>query len=121
MHKYIPVFVWLIFTLAAFFAVVYKAAMTAGSETHPYMTFKGYFDSKPLTVIFRFIVAQLFYFLVVQNPALLGGFVVGSMVEGFKASPIILAIALGLSSDKGADVLLTIGAWLLKKVLGAFQ
>jgi hypothetical protein len=118
---FVPYLVWMAFTLLAVFAVIYKAAMAAGSELHPFSTVRGYFSAKPLTTIMRFILAQIFYFAVVQNPALLGSFFVGSALDGVKASPLILAGLLGLSSDKGADIIIVVGTWLYNKVTKAFS
>lgn len=114
--------IWLVFTLAGIFAIVYKAAMTAGSEQHPFTTFIGYFDAKPLTVSFRFILGQLAYFVIVKNPHALGGFFFsGSVFEQITVGPVVLAIACGLASDKLSDVVMVICTWAFNKITGYFS
>lgn len=116
------VMIWLLFTVAQLFKLVYKAAMAAGSELHPFRTVQGYFDAKPLTCIFRLILGQLMYFIILSNQHLLGGFLFGgSTMQGLRIGPVVLALICGLASDSLADIIQVAGAWILKKVNAFFS
>jgi hypothetical protein len=115
------VYYWLTFALAGFFAIMYKAVMSAGSELTPWRTTKGYLKQKPVSTAMRFLLAQLAYFWVLANPSVMGNVFDGVAVfSKVSFSPYILAGVFGLASDKVADVVMTIGSWIAKKFSSIF-
>jgi hypothetical protein len=114
------IIIWTAFTIAAIFAVVYKAVMSAGSELHAFSTTLGYFRARPITVILHFLLGQIGFAIILSNPSWVGNAFTGSVLDGVKVGPIVLALLVGLSSDKVADVLITIGTFLYKKITAAF-
>lgn len=113
---------WAVFTLAGIFAIIYKAAMSAGSELTPFHTAIGYVRAKPLTTLLRFLVAQLIYFVLIDNPALVGDLFAGAeFASKVKVAPFVLALALGLASDKLSDIGITAVTWAYNRAMGLFK
>jgi hypothetical protein len=113
---------WLAFTVASLLAIVYKAVMSAGSELTPFSTAWGYFRHQPVTVVTRFLLAQVLYFAIWDNPALVGDLFGKVTGFGLVVMPTrwYLALALGLASDKLADLVMIAAAFAYARFLAVF-
>lgn len=109
---------WSIFAATCLFAFAYKAVMATGSEDHVFQKVKTYFVTRPMTVIMRFLLAQMLYFFVFANPKVLGGFLFGDASARVTFGPCLLASALGLSGDKSGDVVIVFATFVFNKVTG---
>jgi hypothetical protein len=113
------IIIWTAYTIAALFAIVYKAVMASGSELHAFSTTLGYFKAKPITTVNRFALGQIGFAVITSNPSWVGNALTGSALDGVKVGPIVLALLVGLSSDKVADIILTAGEFIFKKITAA--
>lgn len=118
MHHHSHVVLWAVFALTGLFAIFYKAVMSSKSDVTNFHTVAAYFTFKVIVeTIMRFLIAQIGYFFIIDNPHLVGDLFTG--VEGatnLTVAPHVLAAALGLASDKVADVIITIGKWLYNRI-----
>lgn len=113
---------WFAFTICALFIIVVKAVMSRGDEHHWWAALCQYWYDKPITIIFRFGLAQIFFFAVWDNPALVGDLLQTAKVGTWNVpGRWWLGAVLGFASDKLADLLMIAGSWAYRRAEKLFS
>ena len=121
MSIYEHIVLWAVFVLSSAFSMMYRAVLSAGSEHTPWKTTKEYFLQKPISNVMQFLVAQLGYFVLIYNPWLVNNIFDGiALFTKVTFMPYILSSALGLASERVADVVTTVGQFVYNKFNSVF-